>query len=574
MNRLSAHYPAQPNLDVSSTIQTWSIQFWLMTIVTGMAAGITGGILMRLLRLVEHTAWNYHEGSLAEAAMQAPASRHLLILSATGLLVGVGSHWIRKTLGEPGEADTAIWFRSGRMPVLSTLAQAVHSIVAVGLGTSLGRESPIKQSGGAIASQIARWRGFSRPEQRLLVACGVGAGMASAYNVPVGGALFAVEVLLGSLSLRLALPALLCSGVATASSWLLLPMVPVYDVPEYPLSLQLIVWSIIAGPLLGLATIPLVRAIDWAQTHKPRRGFSVYITPIVAFTVFAALTVPFPHLLGNGKDAVQVAFADQFPVEILLVLPVLKLLATSGCLASGASGGLFTPTMTIGALLGGLLGHAWNSIWPGASMGSCSVIGSTAFLAAATQGPVSALVLVLELTRHVDATMVPMLLAVVGAMLVARRIETRSIYSMRVRVKQETPTQEMIKSLPGPEHLRREFTTISAAAAYGQGVRLLLLLPPESTIYVLGRDGELVGKMDAHCTHAARLCGMPLDAAKVADVADPVEALKTNMTRQEWSILLAGSKASELPVVDAATGLMLGVISTPESWAGNRPENR
>ena len=86
----------------------------------------------------------------------------------------------------------------------------------------------------------------------MLVACGVGAGMASAYNVPVGGALFAVEVLLGSITLRLALPALLCSGVATAASWLLLPTGPIYEVPEYPLSMQLAGWSLVAGPVLGL----------------------------------------------------------------------------------------------------------------------------------------------------------------------------------------------------------------------------------------------------------------------------------------------------------------------------------
>ena len=137
--------------------------------------------------------------------------RRILVIFAAGLLVGAGSQFIRKTFGRSGDVDSAIWFRSGQVPALSTFAQAIESIIIVGMGTSLGRESAIKQAGGAIASHLAQWTGLSRAENRLLVACGVGAGMAAAYNVPVGGALFAVEVLLGSISLRLALPALLCS---------------------------------------------------------------------------------------------------------------------------------------------------------------------------------------------------------------------------------------------------------------------------------------------------------------------------------------------------------------------------
>jgi H+/Cl- antiporter ClcA len=390
---------------------------------------------MRLLQTVEHVSWNYDEGTLLEAASRAPAYRHLLMLLATGLWIGIGGNIIRKTLGTPKDAEDSIWFGSGRMPTLATLAKAFHSIVSVGMGSSLGRESPIKQAGGAIASRIAQWNRLSRPEQRLLVACGVGAGMASAYNVPVGGALFAVEVLLGSIALRIALPALLCSGIATVSSWLLLPTGPVYQVPEYPLSMQLTVWALVAGPLLGLAAVPLIRAVGWAEAHRLRQSMSLFVAPVVVLTTLGAVSIAFPQLLGNGKDTVQVAYADEFAVSLLLILPALKLLATCGCLAGGASGGLFTPTMTIGALLGGLFGHAWDCIWPGASMGSCAVIGSCAFLAAATQGPISALVLVLELTRHVDATMAPMLLAVAGAMLVARQFESQSIYSIRLQSK-------------------------------------------------------------------------------------------------------------------------------------------
>jgi H+/Cl- antiporter ClcA len=151
---------------------------------------------------------------------------------------------------------------------------------------------------------------------------------------------------------------------------------------------------------------------------------------LVLFSL-GALAIEFPQLLGNGKDTVQLAFTGSFTPALLFSLPLLKLIATVACLRSGASGGLFTPTMTVGALLGGAMGYLWSFIWPAAAAGSYAEIGACAVLAAATQGPISALVLTLEMTRHADATMVPMLLAVCGATIVARRLEHRSIYSAR-----------------------------------------------------------------------------------------------------------------------------------------------
>jgi hypothetical protein len=386
--------------------------------------------------------------------------------------------------------------------------------------------------------------------------------MAAAYNVPVGGALFAVEVLLGSISLRLALPALMCSGVATAASWLLLPTGPIYRVPEYPLSLQLTVWSLVAGPLLGLATVPLVRAIGWADAHKPRGSVATVVSPVVLLTILGMISIAFPQLLGNGKDVVQLAFSDQFGVFLLLVLPGLKLLATAGCLRSGASGGLFTPTMTIGSLLGGLLGHAWDRVWPGASMGSCSVIGSCAFLAAASQGPISALVLVLELTRHIDATMVPMLLAVISAMLVARRIERQSIYSIRLHL------DDLLTKLPVPQHtshldhlISPNFVTISAATGYAQVIEHLLSLPHRARIYVLDQKGELIGTIDAESLKIVKLGAMPAEAAQAADIAMPLEPLTSIMSEQEVSDRIAKAGNRELPMIDATTGRMVGIVT-------------
>jgi len=556
-----SHIPSQPNLDFSTPQHSWSVRFWSLIVVAGAAAGLVGGFLMRLLHAVEHLAWNFRTGTFLEAVSNVSAVHRILILFAAGILVGVSQILNRKIFSVSGEVDSAIWFRSGRMPLIATLAQAIQSIVIVGMGASLGRESAIKQAAGAIASALAQLSQLSRAEQRVLVACGVGAGMAAAYNVPVGGALFAVEILIGSISLRLALPALVCSAIATATSWILLPTGPVYDVPEYPLSISLMVWSVWAGPVLGLLTVLLVRAIAWSEDHKPAGNIRIFMVPAVVFSLLGLASTVYPQLLGNGQDAVQLALNADFRFSLLLVLPLLKALATTGCLTSGAHGGLFTPTMAIGALLGGLLGHAWDCIWPGASMGCCSVIGAGAFLAAASQGPVSALALVLELTRHVDATMVPMLLAVSGAMLVARRFESDSIYSLRIRSTNPRPEPTPSDRLPSFEHLiSRDFSVISAATGYGELLRGLLLSAIEYPLYVVDHEGILLGRIDAKSLNITELGPLPLEAAKAADFARPLKSLDSQMSEQDVRESFAKVGDPHLPVIDSKTGRLIGIV--------------
>jgi H+/Cl- antiporter ClcA len=153
------------------------------------------------------------------------------------------------------------------------------------------------------------------------------------------------------------------------------------------------------------------------------------------------VAIAYPQLLGNGKGVVQLSLVGKLSVALLAVLLVLKPLATAACLGSGAPGGLFTPTLAFGVLLGGLLGQGWSEIWPGTPLGSYAIIGGAAVLAASMQGPLAAVVLLLELTHHADALMVPVLLAVVEATVLARVLGAPSIYSARLSGHDEPATE-------------------------------------------------------------------------------------------------------------------------------------
>jgi H+/Cl- antiporter ClcA len=144
------------------------------------------------------------------------------------------------------------------------------------------------------------------------------------------------------------------------------------------------------------------------------------------------VSIKFPQLLGNGKDVSALAFTGNVAPLLLLVLVFLKPIATVLCVRSGAPGGLFTPSLTLGALLGGGLGYGWSLVWPGEPLGAFAIVGAAAVLAATTQGPISAVVLIMELTGQDRALITPLLLAIASATLVSRTVEPRSIYDARL----------------------------------------------------------------------------------------------------------------------------------------------
>ncbi|MDE2302722.1 MAG: chloride channel protein [Sphingomonadales bacterium] len=417
-------------------------RFWAAVILTGIISGAAAAALSALLLAVQHLLWPPARASLLAAASAAPASHHLAILLGAGLLTGCGQLLlVRLTTGNGIEITSALWFHAGRMPALRTLGSAVLSVITVGMGSSMGREGAPKQVGAVAANWLVDRLGLSDEQRRLLVACGAGAGMAAVYNVPLGGALFALEVLRGVLALRLVLPALTASMLATIIAWVVIPDAPTYQIPAVHDSPSLLGWALLAGPLIGVASAGFVRAVEEADRLRPSGRWRL-VMPTAVFALLGAVSIAFPQLLGNGKDLSQLVFLDGVAPRAMLALMLLKPLATLACLGGGGSGGLFTPSLTFGALLGGVLGLAWSWLVPGEPLGIFAVIGAGALVAATTQGPISAAVLMIELTGHDRAFILPMLIAIAGATMVARRIDPRSIYDARLSDEELVERQE------------------------------------------------------------------------------------------------------------------------------------
>ena len=417
----------------TGTLRELPPRFWLLAVLTGIAAGIGAIAMIAVLRTFQHLAFSYRTGPYSDAVAHHGDLRRVGVLALGGLLTGVGLWIMRRYLGGIGGQPTAVvWTGRGRLsPALNVLSGAL-SEVSIALGGSIGRENAPQHIGAAVGSWLGERFALIDEHRMLLIACGAGAGVGAVYNVPFAGALFAAELYLGSITLRTVVPAFVTAAIATAVGWTVLPIRPIYHLPQlgYP-SGSLLVWALLAGPVIGVAGAMWVKLVGWANDRRPR-GRGIVIQPLLAFTVLGLLAIQYPLLLGNGLDLAQFAFTGGGALGTLVALALLKPLVTALCLRSGAIGGLFTPTLSTGAAMGALLGLAWSHLWSGTPVVSYAIVGCAAMLAAGMRTPVAAIAFAIELTNSVNAVILAMILALGGAMLVARLIDRRSIYSARL----------------------------------------------------------------------------------------------------------------------------------------------
>jgi H+/Cl- antiporter ClcA len=415
-------------------------KFWLLVVITGIATGLLADVMMLILFNVQYWAFGYHRGAFEAAVQHSADVRRLVVLLVGGAVGGVAWYLLRRyTPGEKSDIDDALWAGDGSLSFRRSFGTSVISEVVIGMGASLGRENAPRLLGGASGSVLAGWGRLTPAQKRLLVACGGGAGLACVYNVPLGGALLAAEVMVGSITLPVVLPALACSFVATVTSWLYLPTHATYiDIPSYGFSGRLLVWALVFGPVIGLMATAYIRLVGWVSYHRVTGRWAL-VAPVVAFGVLGLIGWQYPQLFGNGQDMARDAFIGAGSLGLFAALAVLKPIVTSLCLGSGAAGGLFTPVLSTGAVFGAFAGAAWSHLWPGSPVGAYAMIGAAAMIGAGIQAPLAALALVLELTHSTFSLMVPMVAATVIATAVCRLIDGYSIYTARLSAAKERP---------------------------------------------------------------------------------------------------------------------------------------
>jgi H+/Cl- antiporter ClcA len=396
------------------------------TLLTGLGAGLIGLLLTVLMHAIQHLAYGYGSPNLigSESFLQGVSAaaplRRVLALLCGGLLAGAG--WGAAGRYLPARVSLAGALRppGRRMPLLGTWVHGLLQIATVALGSPLGREGAPREIAAACSGWLCRQLRLSARHSRILIACGAGAGLAAVYNVPLGGTLFTLEVLLSSFSLEAALPALTSSAIAALLVWYGLGDQTPYQVPHFSISPSLLSWALLSGPLFGLSGHGYARLAARARARAPR-GWRLLAGCLLVFLLIGLCAIPFPQLPGNGKGPAQLGFGGNLGLTLATSLLLLKTLATLACLRAGAEGGLLTPAVSLGALLAIVIGGLWNLVWPGTPLGAFAMIGAAAFLASSSNMPLTALALLFEFTHAAPDFLIPLACAVGGAMLVVRR---------------------------------------------------------------------------------------------------------------------------------------------------------
>lgn len=391
----------------------------LVTFATGVASGLGGMALALLLHLVQHIAYGHGLRTVAgrvsflQEVTAASDLRRFLALCSCGAVAAIG-WWSLYRFGTPLVSIRQAVRKGSRVPFGATLTHAILQIVTVGLGSPLGREVAPRELGAAMATKLCARANLTPECTRIMIACGAGAGLAAVYNVPFGGTLFTLEVLLGTFSLPASMAALGTCVIATLVAWLGLGHGLQYSLPPIAVSPSIIVWSLLVGPVIGAAAYLFVRVTDAARARAPK-DWRLAVWCSLIFPIIGLLAIPFPQLLGNGKGLAQAGFDNEVGLALASALLLLRVVVLVASLRAGAEGGLLTPGLSIGALIGIVLGSFWNHIWPTVFLADFALVGGAAFLASSMKMPLTTIVLTVEFTGIGQAFLVPLSLAVAGS---------------------------------------------------------------------------------------------------------------------------------------------------------------
>ncbi|MCH7855805.1 MAG: chloride channel protein [Gemmatimonadetes bacterium] len=403
---------------------------------------LTGVAAIGLRWMISGVQWLFFDqaGRFIEVSTPLPAWVPLVLAPAVGMVLvsWIVRRWAPEAQGHGiPEVQFAVRQRGGRIRPRVAIVKALASALSIGSGGSVGREGPIVQIGSSIGSTIGQVAGLGASEVRIMVAAGAGAAIGGTFSAPIAGVLFAMEVILGGFASRSFGLVVVSSVAATAVVQSVLGTEPSFSlVEQFTLVSN---WEF--GLYLGLGVITGIVALVYVwMVYQTEERFELWAIPFWAKALLGGLAVGAigafgsPHIFGVGHEGVELALAGALGVGTMAMLVILKILATSITLGAGGSGGVFAPALFIGAMTGGVFGSLMGLLFPTvtASPGAYALVGAAAVFGAAAHAPMTAIVILFEMTDNYRIIL-PLMLAVVLAQIIASRLNPDSIYSIKLR---------------------------------------------------------------------------------------------------------------------------------------------
>ena len=546
--------------------------------VVGVLGGASAIAFDLAIRAVARTMWSIDFPTL-DMLLAMPPWKLLLIPAAGGLAVGIITTFFvseAKGHGVP-EVIKAVAVNGGRIRGRVAVAKTVASALTIGTGGSAGQEGPIIQIGAAIGSRLGQTIGMSRRCLRTLVGCGAAAGIAATFNAPIAGALFAGEVILGEFGLAQFSPIVISSVLATVTMRAWRGSAPVFAPPAcgFAGARELVPYALL-GLACGAASLLYIFLNDRVQRLFDRTRLPGLVRPAVGGLLVGAMALVFPRILGNGHALANEAFAwtlgdgiGPAPFVLLAVLLLAKMVATTVTLGSGGSGGVFSPALTMGALLGagvGLLAEPWLGTHYGGTA-AYALAGMGGLVAGSMLAPITAILMVFEITNNYAIILPVMLTAILSTGLVMKLARNRSIYTLKLfrdglpLLRGSTP--DLLRNRRVRDHMAPALETICPDAP-AAGLMDRMLASPADQFYVVNAADSLVGTIPL--TDARRILLSTPAMLRVLMAEDVMRREVPTVTPDDsLSSSLAKFSTSgldELPVIRSETDRRLvGVLS-------------
>jgi CIC family chloride channel protein len=541
----------------------------VMAVVVGVAGGF-GAVGFRYLIGLFQTLGYGGKNDLLELVVNLPWHYRVAVPVIGGLIVGPLVYFFAREAKGHGvpEVMESIALKGGvirkRVVVIKTLASAI----CIGSGGSVGREGPIVQIGSAVGSTLGQFMKVSADRMRILVGCGAAAGIAATFNAPIAGSMFALEIILGDFGLATFSPIVISSVVATAVSRAYLGDAPAFIVPVYELvSAWELPMYLVLGIFCAAVGVTFTRALYRIEDLFDEIKFPEYLKGIIGGLLLGGTSLVFPQILGVGYGAIDMALMQKMAWWLLLVLVPVKILATSITIGSGGSGGIFAPSLFLGAMAGGFFGAVVHQLFPGitASPGAYSIVGMGAVVSATTHGPLSAMLILFELTGDYKIIL-PLMLSCIIAAIASGQLLRDSIYTLKLARRgvdiKEGKEVNVLKSMFVKDVMNPNVETIAESLPLEQ-IAGHISKSKFNSFPVLNARNELIGILSFNDYSEAIFDEHLKDLVVARDLAT-TDLVTISMEDNLWTALekISAKDFAVLPVVSAQDPNKLeGVVS-------------
>jgi chloride channel protein, CIC family len=537
----------------------------LLAAAVGVIGGLTNWVYWGCNKLLQWIALG-GTGDILAIFRALPEWQRLLIPALGGLVAGFVLFWGLKLIGNPGLSNLleVVVAGDGRLPIRTALVSAASSLISISSGASIGREGLIIQLTSTVASragQIPKWPPY---RLRLLVACGAAAGISAGCNAPIAGAVFAAQIVLGNFSMNLFAPLVIASVIASIISRSFFGINQWYEVPRFDFTrLTQLPWFLLLGVLSGVLGAGFLKALRVGERLYAKVPVPIYFRLGLGGLIVGAISIVYPEVCGNGYSATNVILHhDILPAEIpktlwfVLGLLVAKFVATASTVGSGTVGGVFTPTLFMGAALGSLFGTLLHLPEIGTSLptGAFAIVGMGSMLAATTHSPLLAMIMVFELSLNYSI-MPPLMLACAISTLVARSFHTESIYTEPLRRKgveleRENPHVGAATEMTVADLMLQPVTPLRENTTFEQ-IAERFLTCSNNFLPVVDAKQRLLGIVALHDLKEYLTAGEELKSVIAYDIMRPVPLCLTPTQKLPAALpTLLASEMRNVPVVN------------------------